>query len=106
MAENLFFIDKIMKSQNKKNLYSILVNSIIRKEFNRDEINEILVELNIKEISWKRIRKSINKKKEEEEKKRKFEEEWEKKEKDEKAKRDEELRRNAMKMKIYGFTPP
>ena len=45
-----------MKSQNKKNLYLILVNSIIIKEFSREEVNGILSELNIKDMNWERIR--------------------------------------------------
>ena len=94
-----------MKVQNTKRLYKILVDTIIKKEFTKDEVNDILSELHIKEITWERIRKEINKQNEKEDKKRKFEEEWEERKKEEDRKLKEKWRKNAMEMKRHS-TPP
>lgn len=95
-----------MKSQNKKNLYAIFVNAIIRKEFTKDEVNDILSELHIDEITWERIRKTINKKKEKEEKKGKLEEERIKEEREKKEKEEIEKRKEHWEFYQHPSAPP
>ena len=95
-----------MNRKNLKNLYFSLVDSFLLDVLTKTEINNILSEFDLPEITSEIIRKTMREIQEREEKKKKFNEEWDKRKKEERAKRDEELRRNAMKMKMYGYAIP